>query len=151
MNTGLLTRRRRVSDREVREPTLLALALTVTGLAALLGACAVGIAGLPAFGHLGWTFAAAAAILVCLVRGPPPKPEPGPPPPTGRQRWSRRLLGLGRWLLIAVLACWLGLIAWSAVCPGGPDPAAKADPALIRVVTWNVHCGQDEGPPWKRF
>src|SRR5262249_47156018 len=64
---------------------------------------------------------------------------------------SRRLLGLGRWLLIAVLACWLGLIAWSAVCPGGPDPAAKADPALIRVVTWNVHCGQDEGPPWKRF
>src|SRR5262249_38065021 len=20
-----------------------------------------------------------------------------------------------------------------------------------RVVTWNIHCGQDEGPPWKRF
>jgi hypothetical protein len=151
MNTGLLTRRRRVLDREVREPTLLALALTVAGFAVLLSACAVGIAGLPAFGHAWWTFAAVAAILLCLVRAPRRRPEPGPPPPTGRQRWSRRLLGLGRLLVIAVLACWLGLIAWSAFCPGGPGPAPKASPGLIRVVTWNVHCGQDEGPPWKRF
>src|SRR5262249_3905850 len=21
----------------------------------------------------------------------------------------------------------------------------------IRVVTWNIHCGQDKGPPWKQF
>jgi endonuclease/exonuclease/phosphatase family metal-dependent hydrolase len=54
-------------------------------------------------------------------------------------------------VFIGLLTLWLGLIVWSAVCPGGPGPAAKADPALIRVVTWNIHCGQDEGLPWKRF
>jgi endonuclease/exonuclease/phosphatase family metal-dependent hydrolase len=25
------------------------------------------------------------------------------------------------------------------------------DPALVRVVTWNIHCGQDKGPPWRQF
>jgi endonuclease/exonuclease/phosphatase family metal-dependent hydrolase len=54
-------------------------------------------------------------------------------------------------LFIVLLTCWLGLIVWLAICPGGPDPAPKADPALIRVITWNIHCGQDEGPPWKQF
>ncbi len=29
--------------------------------------------------------------------------------------------------------------------------AAKASAHLIRVVTWNIHCGQDDGPPWQRF
>jgi endonuclease/exonuclease/phosphatase family metal-dependent hydrolase len=151
MNTGLLTRRRRVSDREVREPTLLAFALTVTGIAVLLGACAVGIVSLPAFGHVWWTFAAVAVILLGLARGRRRRTVPGPPPPTGRQRGFHLLLGLGRLLLLGVLAGWLALIAWSALCPGGPDPPAKADPALIRVVTWNIHCGQGEGPPWQRF
>jgi endonuclease/exonuclease/phosphatase family metal-dependent hydrolase len=54
-------------------------------------------------------------------------------------------------LFIGVLAGWLGLIAWSVVHAGGPGPAPKAGPAFIRVVTWNIHCGQDEGPPWKQF
>jgi len=40
---------------------------------------------------------------------------------------------------------------WLAVCPSGPSPPPKADPSLIRVVTWNIHCGQEEGPPWKQF
>jgi endonuclease/exonuclease/phosphatase family metal-dependent hydrolase len=30
-------------------------------------------------------------------------------------------------------------------------PAAKADPQSIRIVTWNIHCGQDDGPPWERL
>jgi endonuclease/exonuclease/phosphatase family metal-dependent hydrolase len=50
-----------------------------------------------------------------------------------------------------LLTCWLGLIGWSTWCHGGPPPSPKADPALVRVVTWNIHCGQDEGPPWKQF
>jgi endonuclease/exonuclease/phosphatase family metal-dependent hydrolase len=54
-------------------------------------------------------------------------------------------------LLIAVLACWLGLIVWLALRPSGPDPAPKAAPPFIRVITWNIHCGQDQGPPWQRF
>jgi endonuclease/exonuclease/phosphatase family metal-dependent hydrolase len=29
--------------------------------------------------------------------------------------------------------------------------ASKANPTAVRVVTWNIHCGQDDGPPWQRF
>ncbi len=29
--------------------------------------------------------------------------------------------------------------------------APRTDPVGIRVVTWNIHCGQDGGPRWKRF
>src|SRR5439155_4965581 len=102
MKTTLLTRRRMVFDREVREPTLLAMAFTVMGLAVLLSVCAVGIAGLPAFGYVWWTFAAVAAIEAWLVLGLRRTPEPGPPSPTARQQWFRRILGLGRLLLIGV-------------------------------------------------
>ncbi len=27
----------------------------------------------------------------------------------------------------------------------------KADSTLVRIVSWNIHCGQDEGLPWQRF
>jgi len=140
-----------VLGQEVREPTLLALALTVTGLAALLAVCVVAIAGLPAFGYVAWTSAGVAVSLVCLSVGCRRKLQPGPASPTSRQRWLRRIRGWARLLFLFVLTCWLGLIAWSAYCPGGPNPPPKADPEFIRVVTWNIHCGQDEGPPWKRF
>src|SRR5262249_9807810 len=70
---------------------------------------------------------------------------------TGRQRWCRRLLGAARRLFIGLLACWLGLVAWSVWCPSGPSPPPKAAPDLIRVVTWNIHCGQDDGPLWTQF
>src|SRR5262249_54173765 len=49
------------------------------------------------------------------------------------------------------LACWLGLIFWLQLGPGGAEPPPKADPAWIRVVTWNIHCGGEHGPPWQRF
>jgi endonuclease/exonuclease/phosphatase family metal-dependent hydrolase len=151
MLTNLLTRRREVPGREAREPTLLALALLVAGLLVLLGACVAGIAALPGFGHGWWALAAVAATLAWLVLRPPFRPRPGAASPTARQRWFGRALRLGRVLLTGLLACWLGLIAWSQMCRGGPPPAPKADPALIRVVTWNIHCGAGEGPPWKRF
>jgi endonuclease/exonuclease/phosphatase family metal-dependent hydrolase len=32
-----------------------------------------------------------------------------------------------------------------------PAPAAKSDPGAVRVVAWNIHCGQDEGPAWQRL
>jgi endonuclease/exonuclease/phosphatase family metal-dependent hydrolase len=140
-----------VLGREIREPTLLALSLAVVGVTGLLALCVVAMAALPALGHIGWTFTGVAACLLCLAVGIGRKLETGPVSPTGRQRWFRRLCGGARWLFVAVLAVWLGLIGWSALCPGGPAPPPKADPAFIRVVTWNVHCGQDEGPPWKQF
>jgi endonuclease/exonuclease/phosphatase family metal-dependent hydrolase len=151
MTINPLTRRRLVSGQEVREPTLLALVLTATGFAFLLVVCLVAIAGLPAFGYRGWIFAAVATILVYLGVGLRRKPQLVAASLTGRQRWLRHICGWARRLFIAVLACWLGLIAWSEFCPGGPNPPPKAEPASIRVVSWNIHCGHDEGLPWERF
>ncbi|MBI3411868.1 MAG: endonuclease/exonuclease/phosphatase family protein [Planctomycetes bacterium] len=151
MRANPLIRRRIVLGQEVREPTLLAMVLTVAAYALLLGVCVVAIAGLPAFGFIWWTFAAVAVFLVWLTLGLQRKAQPLPTSLTSRQRWFRRIRGWARLLFIGVLGCWLGLILWLAFCPGGPVPPPKADPAFIRVVTWNIHCGQDEGLPWKRF
>src|SRR5215831_10364483 len=101
MRINFLTRRRMVLGRQVQEPTLLALALTVTGLAVLLGVCVVAMAGLPAFDHIWWTFAAVTAVWAWLVLGLR-KPKPGPPSLTGRRRWLRRIHGLARLLFIRV-------------------------------------------------
>ena len=136
---------------QVAEPTLLAMALVVTGIAILLGVCFLGIVFLPAFGHIWWTFAGVAAILAWLVLAIWRKPKPGPALATGRQRWLHRIVAVARMLFIGVLTCWLGLIMWLEFSPGGPEPPPKADPTYIRVVTWNIHCGHDDGPPWKRF
>jgi endonuclease/exonuclease/phosphatase family metal-dependent hydrolase len=56
-----------------------------------------------------------------------------------------------RWSFIVILACWLGLFAWLTFGWGGPAPDPKADPAFIRVITWNLHCGQELGLPWQQF
>jgi endonuclease/exonuclease/phosphatase family metal-dependent hydrolase len=147
----LFTRRRTFDEREVQEPTLLAMGLTAAGFILLLALCIAGIASLPAFGYVWWTFTAVAAILAFLILGFRGKTWTRPTSLTGRQRWCRRIRQGGRLALIGVLACWLGLILWSELCAGGPEPPPKEDPASIRVVTWNIHCGQDEGPPWKQF
>jgi endonuclease/exonuclease/phosphatase family metal-dependent hydrolase len=151
MRINLLTRWRKLLDQQLREPTVLTLVLTVLVIAAFLAATVAGIVFLPAFGYLGWTFAAVGSLWAWLVWGLRRKAWGGPTSPAGRPRWLRRLLGGARLLFIVLLACWLGLIGWSALGPGGPVPPPKADPALIRVVTWNIHCGQDQGPPWKQF
>jgi endonuclease/exonuclease/phosphatase family metal-dependent hydrolase len=149
MKINLLTRRRTVADREVQEPTVLAILLNGIAFVVLLVVCILGIAFLPAFGHIWWTFAAVAAILVSLILRL--KGHPVPRLPTGRQRWLHRIRGWGRVSVMAVLGCWLGLIVWLEFCPGGSGPISKADPAAIRVITWNIHCGQDDGLPWKCF
>jgi endonuclease/exonuclease/phosphatase family metal-dependent hydrolase len=139
-----------VSDQELREPTLLALALTVTGFGVILGALVLAMAFLPAMGYLGWTFAAV-ALLTCTLLAWALRGRLRPPPDTGRHRTLRRIVGLGRCLTIGLLTCWLVLFAWLFLCRGGPESPPKADSDLIRVVTWNIHCGQDTGPPWKQF
>jgi endonuclease/exonuclease/phosphatase family metal-dependent hydrolase len=48
------------------------------------------------------------------------------------------------------LAGWLGLIAWSALSPGGVMPAPKDDSAAVRILTWNILLGAEGGPPWGR-
>jgi endonuclease/exonuclease/phosphatase family metal-dependent hydrolase len=145
----LLTRRHRLGDAEVREPTVLAIALAALGCIVLLALCLILMAGLPAFGYVAWAFLAIAAALAwltlrCRIRSLPVAA-------TGRQRWWRRLLIGWRWLFIGLLTVWLGLIVWLAFGHGGPAPPPKADPASIRLITWNIHCGQDAGWPWVRF
>lgn len=134
----------------IRRQKLPAVALAFVGFPLLLAACAVTAATLPAFGYVWLTFIVLAtvdALLVLRLRPMSASSEPTADQP----RWLRRVLGIEGWLLIGALSCWLGLIAWSALCHGGPEPPTKADPGLIRVVTWNIHCGQDGGPPWKEF
>src|SRR6266480_1405946 len=122
---GNVLRNTRVVDgRQVQEPTLLALGLNAAGFLLLLALLA-------------------AAVVVRFMRRPRPVA-----PVTGRQRWLRRLRGVGRKALVVALTAWLGLIGWSQVAPGGPMPGPKADPGGVRVVTWNILCGQDDGPPW---
>jgi endonuclease/exonuclease/phosphatase family metal-dependent hydrolase len=116
-----------------------------------VAACTVAMIALPAFGYLGWTASAVAAILVWVAWSLLRQPRASAASPTSRQRLLRRLLVLARGAFIVLLTFWLALFAWLAVCPGGPSPPPKADPTLIRVVTWNIHCGQENGPPWKQF
>jgi len=138
-----------VHGREVQEPTLQAMAISIMGLIVALCVCIASMLFLPAFGYAWWVFAAVAAILGWLVLGLRRKSKPQPLP--GRQGWFRLILRMARLLFIFVLTLWLGLIIWSVFGPRRSDPPPKADPALIRVVTWNIHCGQNDGPPWKQF
>jgi endonuclease/exonuclease/phosphatase family metal-dependent hydrolase len=145
---NLLTRRRMVLDQEVCEPTLLAFALFVGGFAVLAGLSILLLIFLPVFGYLIWAFAAICIVLAWLVVGLLRKQTDTR---TDRQRWFQRILRMARIVSIGILACWLGLIGWMVLGPSGPEPQVKEDPALIRVVTWNIHCGQEEGVPWKQF
>jgi endonuclease/exonuclease/phosphatase family metal-dependent hydrolase len=148
---SLLTRRRVLLDREVAEPTLLAFALAVWGIAVLAGLCILLIIFLPVFGYLIWAFAAICIALAWLVAGVLRTGASQSIPETGRQRALRRILRLARIIFIGMLACWVGLIGWMVLGPSGPAPPPKEDRSLIRVVTWNIHCGQEEGLPWKQF
>jgi endonuclease/exonuclease/phosphatase family metal-dependent hydrolase len=140
-------RHREVLGRDIREPTVLTILFTAAGVLALLALALVGLVAQPVLGYAGWVFVAVAGTMLLLIFGlwRWPKAE------TARQAWLIRILRLGRMQLLGVLPGWLFLIAWAALAPGGPDPPAKIDPVLIRVITWNIHCGQDQGLPWKRF
>src|SRR5262249_53901740 len=124
MLTIPLSRCRIVSDEEMREPTLLAMALAAMAFVGLLGACAVGIVGLPDLGHVWGTSATVGVIETWLALSLRRKPKAALRSLPARQRWFHRISGLGRLSLIGLLACWLGLIVWSAQCRGGPAPPA---------------------------
>jgi endonuclease/exonuclease/phosphatase family metal-dependent hydrolase len=116
-----------------------ALLASVLASVALLGVSLVFVVAHYPFGHEGAVAAALAALLVLTLLGP--RLNPGGP----------SLLRRARKPVVVALASCLGLVGWSILARGGPMPAPKADPGSIRVVTWNVHCGQEGGPPWKRF
>ena len=133
------------------EPTLLALALTLTGLTVLLAGLTAGIYALSVLGH-GWlVFTLVGAVLVWLVVWPHRRFGGSVPPATGRLACQVGLVRLARRTSTVALAGWLGLIVYAELTPGGPAAAPKADPAAIRLITWNIHRGQDSGPPWKRL
>src|SRR5262249_38619345 len=145
----LLVRQRTVLGQAVREPTLLALVLTALGSLLLLIACAVAIYYVATCGFGWFAFVAVAVLLAALVILPRLRRRADATPLTGRTRWLRRLLRATRALLALMLIAWLGLIAWSELTPGGPMPP-KAAAGVVRVLTWNILHGSDEGPPWER-
>lgn len=115
-------------------PCSLRRGLTFAALSGLFLLCLAAVVALPAVAHGAWPLVAVAALLAGLLLAPV-----GP-----QVRRPRRLFA-------GLLGCWLAALLWAQLSRGGPAPAAKAGPELIRVVTWNIHCGQDEGPPWQRF
>jgi endonuclease/exonuclease/phosphatase family metal-dependent hydrolase len=149
MSISLWTRQRQQNNQEGREPTLLAFGFTVIGFVLLLVLCVAAMAGLPVFGYFGWAFAGIAGVLAWLLTRT--RRQAGAMLLTVRQRWFGRIVRAARWIFSGFLAMWLGFIIWLAVCPGGADAPGKASTDLIRVITWNIHCGQDDGPPWQQF
>jgi endonuclease/exonuclease/phosphatase family metal-dependent hydrolase len=143
----LFVRQAVVQGQEVKEPTHLAIGVTALGFVALLAALASVIFLLYPHGHY-WAVGGLLAVLLAWLARRRPAPAVGPS--TRCQIWSRRVRGVGRKLLAGVAACWLALTVCVSVSPGGPMPPSKENPAAIRVVTWNVLCGQEDGPFWRR-
>jgi endonuclease/exonuclease/phosphatase family metal-dependent hydrolase len=109
-------------------------ALAVAGVGGLLLLYLTAVVTLPAMAHGSWPFACVAALLGGLLLT-----RVGP-----QLRRPRRLLA-------GLLGCWLAFLGWSQLSGGGVAAAPKSNPEFIRIVTWNIHCGQDDGPPWQRF
>jgi endonuclease/exonuclease/phosphatase family metal-dependent hydrolase len=104
------------------------------------------------FGHRGWPFVGIAVILAVLVAGliRSARRDAVARAGTGRRfhHWVASRFG---WIVFAgLLIGSLGLIAWSEVRPGGPMPPPRADAGAIRVVTWNILVGDEDGPSWRR-
>jgi endonuclease/exonuclease/phosphatase family metal-dependent hydrolase len=102
------------------------------------------------FGHRHWALGANGLLLSWVaLRFRPFVKTPGPVP-----RRFERLFGRSYWLIRGVLGgalvCSLLLVGYSAAAPGGAIPAAPSVPQSIRVVTWNILVGSDDGPFWRR-
>jgi endonuclease/exonuclease/phosphatase family metal-dependent hydrolase len=130
----------------------LASVLGATGIAAILGVSALAVFFFQPFGERGWISLSLAALLVGVILALNQK-RGGPMPtiPRGRLR-IHRFLRLAGNILVGVLGGWLALIGWSALSAGGSmPPPAKSNPEIIRVVTWNILHGTEQGAPWSRF
>jgi endonuclease/exonuclease/phosphatase family metal-dependent hydrolase len=143
-----LFRRRPLPGQTVGDPTLLTLTLTALAALVFVGATAAAVWVLNPIGYDGLVAVLLAGALAWLLAGVyfrRPEMEPLSP----RRRWLRRVRVGGRLLVALLLACWLGLILWEPFSSGGkPPPAPEGE---VRVVTWNLHCGQSEGPVWLHF
>lgn len=119
------------------------------GLTGALAGGAAAVFAFQPFGHRTWAFAAIFAALVLLaprLRRPPLSEAVA----LDERRNSWRVGRTIRLAIVAGLASWLCLIAWSAFSTGGPMPPPKSDPVAIRILTWNILLGADTGPPWGR-
>jgi endonuclease/exonuclease/phosphatase family metal-dependent hydrolase len=138
-------------ERKFRASKFLTAVLILIELVALLAASAAAIFFLQPYGQRGWTALALAASLafVAIARSQARRRTSSQEPGAGQTHG--RFLRLGANVLIVVLACWLGLLAWSSWSAGGALPPAKSDPRSIRFITWNILHGADDGAPWTRF
>lgn len=146
-----LLRRRPLPGQVSGDPTLLALALHALTLAALFAVTVAGFGVLYPIGYDGLLAALLVAVLAWLVVGLRRRSSAAPSPLSPRWRWLGRIRAVARVLFMAVLTLWLGLLGWERLSPGGDPPPAKDATASIRVLTWNLHCGQTHGPVWLHF
>jgi endonuclease/exonuclease/phosphatase family metal-dependent hydrolase len=102
------------------------------------------------FGHRQWAFTAAGLLLTWVIARSRFRVAPSTESATPFKRLRHYFFRLGQGTWICALLCSLGLITWSAVAPAGSMPAAKSDPAAIRVVTWNILVGTEHGMWWRR-
>ncbi len=125
--------------------------LTAAGIAAILGISALAIFFLQPYGERQWISLALAAMMVGLIVALRRKRTESISTVPRAVPSAARFLRLAEMVLFGVLGGWLALIGWSALSPGGTVPQAKSQPEIIRVVTWNILHGTENGTPWSRF
>ena len=130
---------------------VVAMVAATIALAVLSSAWAWAVFVLQPFGNRQWVSVTVLALLVAVAAGLRRRRRIATETPTRLERTFGRSLWLGRSVVAGALACWLGLIGWSAISPGGAIPPAKSNPDAIRVLTWNILHGTASGMPWTRF
>jgi endonuclease/exonuclease/phosphatase family metal-dependent hydrolase len=137
--------------RGAREPRVISIVPATIALLVLFCGLAWGVFVFQPYGDRLWLLGTVALGLVGVVVVKTPGSRLTTEPPLRLERILGRSLWLGKSVLAGALGCWLGIIAWSAISSGGPLPAANANPASIRVLTWNILHGTERGMPWTRY
>ena len=83
------------------------------------------------FGHRQWSLVAVGAALAAVTLRIRRGRRLAVDQLAAKERMFGRSLRLGWRVVGAGLACWLGLILWSAISPGGAIPPAKSNPEAI--------------------